>query len=316
MKGRLHWLIQRAILEAGFRLVLPLAARLPFFAGERCAARLGRLNAARDLDWRTVAVRIQHVAERSATAMVMLSPGLSANTVRECVKERFVTSSREEWEAHLIMAGRAPFAECVFEGLESLQAYAETHTGVVLLTAHFDSVMMGLVQLGLAGIKLHVTSSSIVEDARVPPVVRRYFKAKYRAMERHLNGGRILHFETHLKHFYAAVKNGESIVLLSDAPAASWDKALPIRFGGAVRAFVPGAVRVAESLKAPMAAFVCLHESPGRYRVVVSPVQHPEPGEYLAVAQDLYSFLESYIKTHPGRWWAADLLPGFLTRDA
>ncbi|MBZ0092097.1 MAG: hypothetical protein K8F27_07745 [Sulfuricellaceae bacterium] len=316
MKGRLHWLIQRVILEVGFRLILPLAARLPFCAGERWAVWLGRLNYARDLDWRTVAVRIQHVAERSAKAMSLLLPDMSANTVRECVKERFISASREEWEAHLIMAGRAPSTACEFEGLEQLQAHADAHTGVVLLTVHFDSVLMGVVQLGLAGIKLHLMTSSIVEDVRVLPVVRRYFKNKYHAMEQHLNGGRILHFETHLKHFYAAVKNGESIVLLSDAPAASWDKALPIRFGGAVRAFVPGAVRIAESLKAPMAAFVCLHESPGRYRVVVSPVQYPEPGKYLAAAQDMYRFLESYIQTYPGRWWAADLLPGFLTQDA
>jgi lauroyl/myristoyl acyltransferase len=92
--------------------------------------------------------------------------------------------------------------------------------------------------------------------------------------------------------------------------------AVPIDFFGRRLAFAPGFLRLAEKTGAPVAAFVCLRDSQGGYRISFSPVFWPVGGKHRVNAPRLYAFLEACVRRHPGRWWAADMLTYFLTMDA
>lgn len=316
MPGKLHWLIQRLRLEMMFRIALPFAARLPLRAGERLARALGRRCRRHDLDWRTVALCQQYVLERTTAALRTIADEPPPAELAALQRERFETASREEWEGHLFARGRAPEMSCEFVGLEAIRAQLATGRGIVLLTAHFDATLMGVVQLGLAGLKLHLMTSDVVEDPRVAPVVQRYFRDKYAGIQRYLNGGQVMHVETQLRAFYSAVRRGEGIVILGDAPTMNVEEALRVDFFGRLRAISPGAIRIAEKTKVPVAAFVCTQTANGAYRVEFGPVLAPGGDGHAAHLPALFGFLEARIRATPGRWWAADQLPVFVNLDA
>ena len=317
----LHWWFLRLINDVMFVCAWPLAARLPFGAGMKLAEWLGRLCYVLDLDWRTVAVREHFVRDRSRSALAEICPSREASAIERLLVGRFITAAREELEGHWLHQGRAEHCRCEFEGLDAIKAQvAASGQGVVLLAHHFDAVEMGIAQMGLAGLKVNLMSSNIVEDTRVPLSVQRYFRLKYAGLSRYLNGGSTVHVEPHmstrLQEFYARLSRGECLVVLGEAPSNKPDKAVIVDFLGRRRAMAPGAVRIAEQAGVPMAAFVCLSLSCGSYRVICTPLFFPSSaGSHAGNVPALFAFLEAHIRHHPDRWWAADLMHSYLNLD-
>jgi lauroyl/myristoyl acyltransferase len=299
-----------------FRIGLPLAARLPPSLGRYFAKMMGHLCARLDLDWRTLGLREHFVANRTRLAFQDISPGLDDGQTARLVRMRFENSVHEELEGHWLGMQWAGRFQCDFMGLDAIRDQMTRGQGIVLLTLHFDATLMGVAHMGLAGLKLNLMTSDVVEDARVLPVVQRYFHRKYAGIESSLNGGRALHVESHLKSFYRALRAGEGVVILGDAHALELDKGIVVDFLGRRRAIAVGAMRMAEKTGAPMAAFVCLRDANGGYRVVFSPVLWSQNGSHQENIKVLYSFLGAHISSQPERWWAADLLPGFIVVDA
>lgn len=314
--SRLHWFFRRAFLEAMFRFALPLAARLPPHAGRVLAGVLGKLCARLDLDWRTLALREHYVAARTRQALREIDPGLDEARLNALVRQRFVNATLEELEGHWLALRQAGKFRCDIEGLDEIRGVMADGNGLVLLTLHFDATLMGVAQLGLAGVKLNLMTSDVVEDVRVLPVVQRYFSAKYAGIEACLNGGLVMHVEKRLKSFYRALRAGDGVVILGEAPTGRLEDALVVDFLGKRRAIAPGVLRLAEKTGAPMAAFVCLRNPDGNYRVVFSPPYRPENGCHAGnVARRLFAFLGARVRSHPERWWAADQLPNFINVD-
>ncbi len=312
---RLHWLFLGAVLKGLFRFALPVAAALPPNLGMACARALGRLCRRLDLDWRTVGLGEHFVTERTRHAYAEILPALEARQREHLVSRRFMCALMEELEGHWLAGRRIERFACEFEGLEAIRAGMARGKGMMLLTLHFDAALMGVAKLGLAGLKLNLITSDVVEDARVDAAVTRYFRRKYAGIAACLNGGRALHVERHLKSFYSALRRGEGVVILGDAYSDKLDKALLVDFLGRRRAFAAGAVRMAEKAGAPMAAFVCLRTATGGYRVVFSPVCWPAAGSHEESAARLFAFLGDHVRRHPERWWAADLLPKFIVAE-
>ncbi len=312
----LHWFFLRLVLDAMFRVVLPLAARLPLRQGMWIATLLGYLCYRLDLDWRTVALRSHFVGHKTRLAMAEIAPHLSDEALEMLVVERFLNASREELEGHWFALDRARECGCTFEGLDAVKQHLSNGTGLVLLTMHFDASLMGIVQLGLAECKLSPVASNVVEDARVAPSVRGYFQRKYSGIDSHVQGGKTLFVETKLKYFYDALRRGEGVVVLGEAPTGQVTDAQKIRFLGKLRAVAPGAFRMAQKTACPMAAFVCLRLGVGRYKVVFSPVYDCSPDfGHAANADRLFAFFSEHIRGNPGAWWAADQLPNFVNFD-
>lgn len=318
-----HWKILRAINGLHFSLGLPLIARLPAAAGIRLARMFGRLHHRLDLDWRTVALCTHFVRERTAQALAQINPagapaeqGRAAPAPDRRVRQRFEIAVREELEAHWFINQRIRSTHCRFIGFEPVRALQRSGQGIVFLTFHYDAPLVGVVHMGRAGIPLNLMTSSQVELDCVPRSVQHYFRNKYAAIQQHLNGGRTLHAETHLKSFYTGLRKGCSAVILGEAPAAQDEDGIVVRFMHRRRAFAPGAVRLAERTRSPLVPFVCECTGAGQYRIEFgAPLLPTADGSHAANQQALYEFIEKRIQAHPEKWWAADLLPSFRQLD-
>lgn len=292
--------------SADYDWLLPLAARLPLSVGYALSGLRGRVNARTGRDWRSVALRNRNVELASAQGYRALFPEADEAALKEMVGERFMTESREEFEGALIAAGRAAELHREIVPDAFLRACLNRDRGLVLLTPHFDSFTLGIVFLGLAGVRINAMSSSVILDARVAPGAQRHFINKYRGMERLMNGGRVLDQEEGLKPFFRMLENKECLVVLADAPASSQGAYEHVEFMGAKRSLAGGALRMARRTDSELGAFVSRFDGAGRYRVEGSPILDAADAD---AANTIYGFLTREILASPGRWWAADMLP-------
>ena len=302
-RDRLAWLAQ----GFDYGVLLPASARLPLAFGRRLASGRGRFNAAFDRDWRSLTLRRPYVRRLTYEAMKTLRPDASERDWNESTVGRFVHSSIEEWEGAMCdvrpMNGLSQRSRVI--GIEPLLQAQRAGRGLMLLSLHYGSFPSGVILLGLLGLRVHGLCGAIVEDPRVHPATRSFFAAKYRGLERYMNGGRMVFFERSPRYFYRVLKKGEAVIIMADLQSPA-RKPFEVSFLGAVRRMAPGPVRIARKTKSLMSAYVCVHEG-GGYRLECSPVVEAEgPGPAA-----LYRFLERFIREHPEQWWAADLLPRY-----
>ena len=130
----------------------------------------------------------------------------------------------------------------------------------------------------------------------VHPSISAFYRKKYAAMGRYLNGGEILHREGNMMKFTRFLKNRGIVVIVGDLPPDSNEKPTVRDFLGASRGFASGPVKLSHLAKASFRSFVCEYQS-GVYVVRFSE-PHEEP----------YGFVEKAIRANPSTWWAADLL--------
>jgi|GEM_PF-873709 len=303
--------VQKLLLECGFRFVYPLLARLPPIAGQDGARWWGRWMASWDCEWRSVALCRSFVRAKTLAAYADMFPDAPLAKRLEWLQARFVHAALEELEGHWLGMGKDPGLACEIDGLDELRAALAQGLGIVLVTFHYDAAIWGIGQLGRAGLLLSPMSSAVVEDARVPAAVGRYYRRKYDGLSALLNGGQVMHKEKHLPEFYRRLRRGHGVVVLGDAHATAAGKGVEVSFMGKRRWFASGALRLAQRCRAPLAAFVCLRK-PSGFRIHISRICWPDAqGSHAANIAYIYGFLEGYVRAAPERWWAADLLPDF-----
>ena len=314
MQSNQYWRRLGGLQQLIFRVVWPLTARLPKSIGVRIASWIGLGLYALDMDWRSIALRHNYVKDKTLKAAKMLLPESSDTLTHSVAKSRFKAACVEELQGHWIAYDHLGDVELVIENKETFDAICDKRLGACLLTFHFDSTLLGVSLLGRAGLATNLMTSNVVEHPSVSACVQTYFKNKYAGIDRYLNGGTAAYVETHLRRFYADVKAGLSIVILGEAPASKVEEATPITFANQRLAFAPGFMRIAERTRAPIAAFVCIRDGAKKYRVIFTPLYaYSDATGHTDNVQALYSFLEAQIRQRPGRWWAADQLPNFLT---
>lgn len=160
-----------------------------------------------------------------------------------------------------------------------------------------------------AGGPINFMASEITQDRRVTTAVQDYFEAKYRGLEKYLNGGKIVNMEDGMRPFYRMLQRKETLVVLGDSPPLQPDPSeadVVVNFLGARRRLAGGALRLAQATDSDIGAYVCNYESPGRYSVKVSQIGSPHE---IQTIQQIYDFFSTEILRNPGLWWGADLLP-------
>jgi len=293
---RTKWFALRSFLSLIFAFVFPLAARIGGNTARRITGWLGRLFYHLDIDWRTVSLRQHFVRERTLAAMREIVPEADRLELAALVQERFVCAAQEELDAHYLSLDQNLVRECIFEGLDAVREVASKNA-VVYLTMHFDSAPM---------------ASNVVEDIRVPFIIRRFFRRKYDGIKRHLDGGAYWHSESNMRDFYRVLGRGEGVVVLCEAPAPSLKDGFLAEFLGKTRAHKRGVLRLAEKTGAAFVGMICLRTGPARYKIVFSPVFEPSLVPPECAIREIFSFLSAAVRSSPGRWWAADLLPVFV----
>jgi lauroyl/myristoyl acyltransferase len=303
---KIIWKIILLVHAFDYAVLLPCMARLPLFAGYVFSALRGWLNGFFKRDWRSVALETRHIARQSEMGYRMLFPDASDSLLKALLRERYATESREEFEGCLIAAKRVEQLNYTIFPDKFLQTCKQRKRGLLLLTPHFDSFMLGIAFLGRSGVKVNVMTSAVTHDPRVSSAVSQYYFNKYRGMECLMNGGLMLDKEGGIRAFYQMLKQGECLVILADSPATDNKSIIAPQFLGARRQLADGALRMARKTGSDIGAFVCRFERSGHYRV--------DGGDIFDAADpqamdNVYEFLSNQILASPGRWWAADLLP-------
>jgi lauroyl/myristoyl acyltransferase len=293
-----------------FGYILPAMARLPLPLGERLSLARGLIMACLDYDWRSLALRYPYVRKRTQQAMAMIRPDAGEKAWKASTVRRFIHNSREEWQACLFaspvmaeISGRS-----IIEGIADLRRYQDRGRGMVMVSCHFDSFCMGMVLMGMQGIRVNVINTAAIEDARINLAVRRFFQLKYKWMETHMQG-RMVYHEVDMPFFYRALERGETVALMGDIPGSKSDVFIP--FLNARFRMPVGAWHMALKTNSLLGAFMCRHEGTGKYRVICLPPTEIDPVSPLETLKPVYAFMEAQIRYMPERWVAADLLPAY-----
>ena len=290
------WISKRWIcLDYGF--ILPILARLPMRWGRFLASLRGMLYAKVQRDWRQFSFNDTSLHERTCEAFEKIVPGIERHKLEHIIRDRYRMQSLEEFDAACLVRNTITRWPVVFDGLEAVEEAAKTGQGIVFLTAHFGTSIVGGPFLRRLGLPILGMSSDIVDHPQVDPNISRFFQLKYQAMGNDLNGGTILHRQGNTRRFLRILQQGGAVVIVGDLPPDPGEEAIFKPFFGENRGFSPGAVKMAAMTKSLLFAYVCEFIE-GQYVIRFS-----KPGE------DVYGFIESAIKNNPCAWWAADLLP-------
>lgn len=284
-----------------YQIVLPRIARLPRCWAHGPIALRGFVNFLFDIDWRTLAIRHGYVRKASFNTIRSLGFTTPAAVVRTL--RRFFCASWEEYEAERLARGDVTSLIGRQEGVEYLLAAAQSGRGVVLLTAHFDSLYVGLVLLSRQGLTINLMSSNMVNDPQVPRPISQYFERKIAGMSSLFSPGRVVHHQGNLKFFLAALARGELVVIACDGPGERGKKTTEVDFLGKKVAMARGAEFLVSKTDALVASYVCRRSKQYTFELAVSTPYAWHSGGM----QKAYDFLDEKIRNEPERWWASDL---------
>ena len=303
------WLC-RAIAWLDFGVLLPALARTPQSLAMPLLWLRGSVNFALDLDWRTLSLRHGYV--RRATFDAMRALHSTRWAALRATHRRFVCAAQEECDAlRLARLDCARLKVCA-TGIEELLALQASGRGVVLLTAHFDALYVGLAVLAQRGLRINLLSSKMIEDPRIPSSIRTHFSNKLAGLNRVLAPGKVVHHEDDVRFFVDALKRGDLLVIAADGPATSLRRAVQVQFLGGLHMMTGGAEFFAAKAQVPVCAYACHRLGAANYRVQISEPLWLEDGGLQAA----YDVLDETIRRSPWRWWAADLHRTFRTRAA
>lgn len=315
MKARVGQFLRRALWRVAhwghhidFSWVLPTMARLPLPWAYALAAWRGRFNAWTGRDWRSMALGFRHIRQQSMAGYALFAPNTSARTLRRWCAQRFVTEARDEFEACLLAGGRVDRLHCRHEGSDAAVAgpvAPKRARGLVLLTPHFDSFVLGIAFAARDGATIHAMASAVTQDPRVDKAVQAHFHAKYRGLERYLHGGKVRNMEEGLRPFYRLLEQNETLVVLADSPVLPSGVAMHVDFLGQRRQLAGGPLRLAQQSRSDLGGFLCRMERPGHY---VMQWCEPGPADDPNTLRRIYDMFSQSIAERPGLWWAADLL--------
>lgn len=298
-----QWSLKAQAPEYGW--LVPTMARLPDALAYPLARWRGALNARHDRDWVSLSLGHRHVAAMAEQGLAQILP---PEQVAKALMERFETVAREEMEARALqLHGLSHFDIDAAEALDALAA-RPAGRGLVLVTPHLETFVLGIAALASRGARIHPVMSIVSEDPRVHPAIRAHFRLKYSGLERHLQGGKLADAETSMRYFYRVLAQGDVVVVLADAPAPADGPGVCLPFLGAQRKVAQGALRLATQSDSMLAAFACHAHGGRRHSVALSPLWDPRDDAQAAYAQ-AFAFMDQHIRVNPGRWWASHLLP-------
>lgn len=303
-----RWLAH-GVARLDYGLILPCLARLPRWLARPLTALRGAVNYVFDFDWRTLSLGHGYIREATVDAMRQLTQLTgSGRSARLLTLQRYGCAAREEvdsWRLPHIDFARLPHR---ITGLEPLLEAQARGQGVVLLTAHFDSLYIGLALLARAGVRAHLMATGITEDPRVPPAITQHFVRKAQALDRLLAPGKVVQFEGNLRFFLRALRQGDAVVIACDGVSTSADRADPVQFLGARHLMATGPQYLAEATGSPLALFSCHEDEHGIFQVNVSaPVALDAGG-----LQRAFTLLEQQLLKSPWRWWGADQMRTYI----
>lgn len=288
-----------------FLMVLPALGKLPLWLAYSLARCRGHINAWLSKDWRSMAIGFRHTHYQTLASYRLIAPSAPESQLKSWRTGRYLSEAQDEFDARLLDQHRLCELRCTITPPDWRAMNPANSGGLLMLTPHYESFVMGIAFLAQAGHKVNAMSSTVTQDPRVDLSVQAHFDKKYRGLEHYLNGGQVLDMELGMRPFYAMLESGQTLVMLADAPVLPNGAATEVTFLGGSRLIAGGALRLASKTHSAMGGFICQSSSAGHYQMqVYPPIPHPDT----AALNAIYHFFSEAIYRNPGGWWAADLL--------
>lgn len=298
----------RWVAEYDYGILLPFIARMPPWLARPCWTARGVINFVFDWDWRTFSLERGYVRQATIQAMQLLSKlaARRASPVWLTVR-RFVCLSREEVDCHRLLDLNYDNIKNRIAGLDFLLDAQQRGQGVVLITAHFDSLYIGLALLAKSGLRVNLMSTRLTEDPVLPPAVRAHFALKITSLNELLSPGKVVHSEDNIHFFVKALRRGEIVVIAGDGPSTATDRSLAVPFLGKRRLMAAGPQFLAERTGSFVSLYTCQLTSDQFFDISISPPTLPSKGGI----ELAYSLMETQLLNEPWRWWAADITAAY-----
>ena len=288
---------------------LKRAARLPSPLALLACGLRALLRLSLNLEWRSYALKRRYVRQATDQVYARLQPEphrLSARLKRSLwLLGRFWVESVEEFDVWRLARLGLDANRCQIEGLELMPH----GVGVVLLTAHWESLYAPLCHLAACGREVYVAATALVEDPQVPAVIREHFACKKQILERHLGQGHVVYVEQGMAGLVRALKRGALVVIACDSPAPAQSRALCVPFLGARMRMAHGPLWLSQAAGAKVGFMTVSRRGFRQYRLRLSVMAIDIDGKaaFQTAFDTAYAMLEASIRESPWRWWAADL---------
>lgn len=299
---------------------LPLSSVAPLSWGLAMSRWRGWLNRHTNRDWIELSVGFAYIAQRAHAGYRQMYPEASETQIRAWVLGRYQTIAREEFEAQQAITGRLmqQYAEHQVAELAELAARRTPQRGLVILVPHLDNLFLTCVRLAQHLNAVHLVTSAVVEHPQIHTALRRFYRDKYAAYERLMQGGRFMHTSKAAKDFfYHALRQGEAVVILTDAPATVEASGCWMSWFGQQRKVPDGALKMATATGSEMVVVSSVWATTNRLAWSVSDIVDPgsswadDTHSALAAYQTLFAFMEDCIRRKPQAWWAAHLMQDY-----
>ena len=302
---RLLWRLAQLFHRLDFAFFLPLIGQMPLWMGYPLANVRGYINGLTGRDWRSMLLGFRHILSQSKIGLALIYPTADDASIRRWTAQRFQAEGRDEYDARLLIERRLHQLQCPIFPAELANVALNRNSGLVMLTPHYESAIIGIAFLANGGGKVNAMSSAITHDPRVILAVKHHFNQKYRGLESYLNGGQVLDKELGMRPFYNMLSAHETLVVLADAPALPNSANQYIQFLGQQRQIASGALRMAQKTHSQIGGFICRCIGVGRYEMRIFP---PGPADDPKTINNIYQFFSKTLMQDPGGWWAVDLL--------
>lgn len=305
----------RVVLYADYELLLPLLACLPTAWAYRAGRWRSRWHYATSRDWAELTIGQPYVRERAThVCMALRASGYPIpEDIQHAVQERYHTVGREELDVYRFDRHGWRGFTTHLDALQTALQQRDRQRGLVALTLHFDKSLVGVTGLGLCGETTHVAVSSITEDLRIDWSIRQFFLRKYRAAGRLMCGGRFTYIESGLRQLLKALRRGEVVCVVADAPATPEGAGIWVPWLGQERKLQELGLRLALETNSDMMGVACIHEADGSATWHCTPVL-PAGQDAHARYQQIMAFLEQWVCRQPSRWWAMHQLNDYPAR--
>lgn len=306
-----------------YALWLPLSSRLPLTWGLAMSRWRGTLNRRWGRDWSELAQGLTYVADQSRMGYQQMYPQATPEQLDQGVLERYQAVAREEFEAQQAIAGRLlrQYPDLHSPALAALAHQRTKGRGLVILIPHMGNLFLHCVALAQHLPKVHLVTSNVVEHPGLHPALRRFYQRKYQAYEGLMQGGRFMHTSKAAKDFfYHALRQGEAVVILTDAPATAEASGCWVPWFGEQRKVPDGALKMATATGSEMVVASGVWADAHTLEWQVSDLTDPgriawdtQPTALaLHAYQSLFVFMEGCIRRRPQAWWAAHLMQNYL----
>ncbi len=300
--------LRRKFINFDYKLIIPFLSLFPDNIAFKFFKLRGLVQYYTNIEWKGISLNQPFMRQETINAIKLIKSELDFENVKKLTKLRFINESYDEYLSYLYSKKK------IYKILENLEVEnldelleIKAKQGIVFISTHFDAFTLGLMGLGYKGLNMNVINTRGITDDKIPYAVREYYRKKYLAMEKIMNG-EMPFIEDDKNFFIERLKHNDSVGLMGDIPGTK--STVFYDFFGKNFKMPLGAWKFALETESMLSGFVCIRLKKHKYKIFTIKPYLPSQDPYESL-KPIYDFLKEYIKNHPEKWLASYLLNNY-----